>query len=267
MDDSLGKFSNLLKAGSAAIEKFDDFGDIDNYTCSIMMAHILACLGTLKSTMTNCKSFNSAEVVIFQEAVAALIRPKYSSPLPIECPQVQELLAFQKNFDLRSDQDYTPDNDDFIDPQPITWLPHFWAVTVPSLPVSLLEGLLVRDIRVASKGAPSIDYATILHVAAATSHNNVAVLQLIVQHYPEMAFSIDGNGELPLHFAARFSDSVEVIRYLLELHPEALTAKGHRGRTPLHMLACRLTSRQFSSLGLLDGAPYRQYRCRVYCGG
>ena len=47
----------------------------------------------------------------------------------------------------------------------------------------------------------------------------------------------NGDGDTPLHLAARYSDSAAMVRELAQLHPAALEMKNGDGDTPLHCAA------------------------------
>lgn len=74
-----------------------------------------------------------------------------------------------------------------------------------------------------------------IHIAC--KHDaSVAVLDMLVQAYPEGLSTADKDGNLPLHYACAL-ESPECARYLLQACSETVSLKNNKGQTPLH-LAC-----------------------------
>eukprot|EP01035_Chromulina_nebulosa_P033834 gene33834-45319_t len=80
----------------------------------------------------------------------------------------------------------------------------------------------------------------------------------------DQLFSFDANfastgasdHSLPLHFAARYSSSVDVIRQLVNLYPDALKMKNKSGETPLFMIDLSIDPAAPEMLKyLIDAAP------------
>ena len=96
-----------------------------------------------------------------------------------------------------------------------------------------------------------VDGASVAHYASATCFNNVKVLEYILESLPSAMSRRDAFGNLPLHFAAGFSSSIENFRYLLSVYPEALTLKGRQQWLPIHVLVSRIDRDNLDILKLM----------------
>lgn len=72
-----------------------------------------------------------------------------------------------------------------------------------------------------------------LHVAARSGCSATAISKLIDAFPAAASEPFSGDGQLPLHSAAKISTSHEVVEALIRAHPDGLTAQDYAGRTPL----------------------------------
>eukprot|EP01033_Poteriospumella_lacustris_P011157 gene11157-7938_t len=72
---------------------------------------------------------------------------------------------------------------------------------------------------------------------AARNNNNVEVVRWLWEQHPEAVTVVDKEGLLPLHWAARNNNNLEVVRWLWEQYPEAVRVANKNGRLPLHWAA------------------------------
>jgi ankyrin repeat protein len=71
------------------------------------------------------------------------------------------------------------------------------------------------------------------HLIAAVRHPNMAIVRCLFDFYPRMASTKDKDGDLPMHYAARYSRNIEMIRFLLQANPAATRHKGYTDLVPL----------------------------------
>eukprot|EP01034_Spumella_vulgaris_P034632 gene34632-42720_t len=71
------------------------------------------------------------------------------------------------------------------------------------------------------------------HLIAAVRHPNMEVVKCLYNFYPRMGSTKDNDGDLPLHYAARYSESIEMIQFLLMANPSATKVRGEGNLVPL----------------------------------
>jgi ankyrin repeat protein len=86
--------------------------------------------------------------------------------------------------------------------------------------------------------------ATPAHYAAAVtiaSNQKLIFLSTVSESYPRIAYMKDRNGWQPLHYAAKYSESVEMLELLLQLNPSATSTASidQAGMLPIHLLTGR----------------------------
>jgi hypothetical protein len=83
--------------------------------------------------------------------------------------------------------------------------------------------------------------ATPAHYATAARKPNIFFVSAIAEACPRIAYAKDNNGWLMLHYAAAYSNSVEMLELLLQLNPSATSTgtKVDGGDFPVHLLATR----------------------------
>eukprot|EP01036_Dinobryon_divergens_P022626 gene22625-30900_t len=94
-----------------------------------------------------------------------------------------------------------------------------------------------------------------LHLAARDS-NSIAMVRELAQLYPAALEMKNIDGNTPLHLPVGYSDSVEIVRELASLSPAALVTMNAAGRTPLAMVTTYDISEVHGKLQvLLEAAP------------
>lgn len=102
------------------------------------------------------------------------------------------------------------------------------------VPAALVEAF-VENCKEATRTPDSELQSLPIHIAC--EHDApVAVLNVLVDAYPEGLVKTDKAGNLPIHYACSLQ-SPESAMSLLKACPESVTAKNKKGQTPLH-LAC-----------------------------
>jgi hypothetical protein len=79
--------------------------------------------------------------------------------------------------------------------------------------------------------------------AAADSEETVSFMSLMAEACPRIAFTKGHDGWLPLHYAAKYSNSVEMLELLLQLNPSASSTATSSGDFPIHVLSRRTDMR------------------------
>jgi len=78
---------------------------------------------------------------------------------------------------------------------------------------------------------------TVFHFAAAVRDPNIAVIRQLKKFFYRMGRLTDGDGWLPLHYAARYSNSVHMVQELLQEYPQGALHQTDTGMfTPLHLV-------------------------------
>jgi ankyrin repeat protein len=96
-----------------------------------------------------------------------------------------------------------------------------------------------------------IDNVTVAHVASATKHTNIQILKKIRERCPDFALQRDVFGDTPAHYAAKYTESVDMLQFFIEADPTVLEMQGHDGNSPLHALVDRLDGDDLL-LGLME---------------
>lgn len=204
------KFSHCASSASA------DEGQLD---IDKMILHVLDCLGALQCVMGQ---YDASRARIFWGAVATIAEIGIDTTTG-HCdkrhPGGSHLLrAFpndQKANDGRG------------------WLPLHWAAVIDNSSVKDVRHVARADPLATVKGFNQPISANPGHLIAAVRHPRMEVVKCLYDFYPRMASSKDNEGDLPLHYAARYSESIEMIRFLLQANPSATKVKGEGNLVPL----------------------------------
>lgn len=113
------------------------------------------------------------------------------------------------------------------------WLPLHWAAVIDKADVRDVRNVARADPLATVKGFNQPISANPGHLIAAVRHPCMEVVRCLYDFYPRMASSKDNEGDLPLHYAARYSESIEMIRFLLQANPSATKVKGESNLVPL----------------------------------
>jgi len=81
------------------------------------------------------------------------------------------------------------------------------------------------------------------HLAATTNDPNLKIMRQLNTFFPRMSRYQNENDWLPLHYACKYSNSVEMVTELLQEYPEGLYMKTTAKECPLHLL-CENPSNQ-----------------------
>jgi len=89
------------------------------------------------------------------------------------------------------------------------------------------------------------------HLAAKVCDPNMEIIRRLNNFFPRMGSFKDEKGWLPLHYAARYSNSVAMIQELLEDYPAGSSVKTLSGETPLQLVCSNSCSEAPSILRML----------------
>lgn len=205
-----------FSASSSSTQADEEQLDIDK-----MMLHCLDCLGALQCLMGR---YDTSRGNVFWGAVQTIAEIGLDSGtghMDMRHPGAMHLLrAFpneQKATDGRG------------------WLPLHWAAVTQNVNVKDVLKIARSDPLAATKGSNQPISANPGHLICAVRNPNMEVVRCLFNFYPRMASTRDNGGDLPIHYAARYSGSVDVIQYLLQANPGATK---HRGEGDLVPLQC-----------------------------
>lgn len=185
-----------------------------------MMLHTLDCLGALQSVLG---SYNDrAKSTVFWGAVttiAEICMDLISGKMETRHPGASHLLRAFPNEAKATDGR--------------GWLPLHWAAVIDDMDVNVVREIARADPLAIVKGFNQPISANPGHLIAAVRNPNMEVVRCLYNFHPRMASSKDNDGDLPLHYAARYSDSIEMIQFLLQANPCATRVQGDGLLVPL----------------------------------
>lgn len=114
------------------------------------------------------------------------------------------------------------------------WLPLHWAAVCDHVTVDEVKSIAKADPLAAVRGFNQPISANPGHLIAASRHPDMKVVKCLYDFFPRMAHTRDNEGDLPLHYATRYTQSVEMIQYLIQANPLATKVKGSGDMIPLH---------------------------------
>eukprot|EP01031_Cornospumella_fuschlensis_P028697 gene28697-34645_t len=207
-----------------------------------MILHVLDCLGALQCVMGQ---YDPSRARVFWGAVSTIAEigiDTTTGHVDKRHPGASHLLRAFPNDQRASDGR--------------GWLPLHWAAVIDQAEVNDVRNVAKADPLATVKGYSLPVSANPGHLIAAVRHPNMEVVRCLYDFYPRMAASKDFEGDLPLHYAARYSESVEMIQFLLQANPAATKAKGESNLVPLQ---CALYNQSPARLHivtcLLDADP------------
>lgn len=142
----------------------------------------------------------------------------------------------------------------FPNEQNPSWLPLHWAAVTKNVDVRDVLKIARSDPMATLKGGPVS--ANPGHLICAERNPNMEVVRSLFNFYPRMASTKDNCGDLPIHYAARYTSSIEVIRYLLQANPSSTRQRGEGDLVPLQCSFFNETENRLAvKLCLLDADP------------
>jgi ankyrin repeat protein len=211
-----------------------------------MKTHILTCLGALLEHKASEKSFNHDDCIFFRSvmSICSAVSKRFSNDgkeflFPSASPvDVDIAIALLYRGDDRISRGPERESSPKKCNKAYVYAPNFlyWAAITEYVNADAFDELLRRDI--ATEALP-VDKVSVVHVASATKHNNIKVLERIKAMCPNFAGLRDIFGNHALHYAAKYTESVEMLRYLIEANPSILEVQDCDGNTPLHLLVNR----------------------------
>lgn len=184
-----------------------------------IMLHILECLGGLQCVMGR---YDTARANVFWNAVhtaAEIGLDSLSGHMDKRHPGATHLIRAFPNDSKATDGR--------------SWLPLHWAAVCDDINPEDVRTIAKEDPLATLKGFNHPHSANPGHLIAAVRKPNMAVVKCLYDFYPRMAYSKDIQGDLPLHYAARYTQSIELIQYLLQANPSATKCKGDNDYIPL----------------------------------
>jgi 26S proteasome non-ATPase regulatory subunit 10 len=76
------------------------------------------------------------------------------------------------------------------------------------------------------------------HIIAMNKNPDMVAVEALYEANPRLAYIKDERDCLPLHYAARYSNTVQLIQFIMQRNPDAIKMKDFKGMTPL-ALACQ----------------------------
>lgn len=194
-------------------------GDEANLEIDKMILHVLDCLGALQCVMGQ---YDSSRAKVFWGAVATIAEigiDQATGHVDRRHPGATHLLRAFPN-DLKATDGRG-------------WLPLHWAAVTDNVDVNDVRNIARADPLATVKGYNQPISATPGHLIAAVRHPRMEVVRCLYNFYPRMANAKDNDGDLPLHYAARYSESAEMMLFLLQANPAATKVRGEGNLVPL----------------------------------
>ena len=175
------------------------------------------------------------------EVIGGLLNLEYESRVNKKEPQLKMTIFWKSlqhiaNISLNGHKDsYTisffrdnfPDNTKDTDGK--SWLPLHCAAMCPNIDVNEIQALSTSLIGENRKDGQWQDSKRTMrapyHLAAAVETPNIEVIHCLERFCPRMAFTACANGMLPLHYAAKYSNSVALVEELLQANPAAALSR------------------------------------------
>lgn len=204
------KFSNCASSTT---------GDEGQLEIDKMILHVMDCLGALQCVMGQ---YDSSRAKIFWGAVTTIAEiglDQATGHVDKRHPSGTHLLRAFPN-DLKASDGRG-------------WLPLHWAAVIDHVDVKDVRNIARADPLATVKGCNQPISATPGHLIAGVRHPSMEVVRCLYNFYPRMASAKDNDGEVPLHYAARYSESIEMIQFLLQSNPSATKIRGEGNLVPL----------------------------------
>jgi ankyrin repeat protein len=215
-----------------------------------MILHVLDCLGALQCVIGE---YDATRAKVFWGAVATIAEigiDQTVGHVDRRHPGGTHLLRSFPNEQIGSERK--------------DWLPLHWAAVTDTVDVNDIRSIARADPLATMKGLNQPMNANPVHMIAAARHPNMEVVRCLHNFFPRMACSKDFDGDLPLHYAARYTESVEVIEFLLQAYPTATQARGVDNLIPLHnALYNESLERSAIAKCLIDADPSSASLCNL----
>jgi ankyrin repeat protein len=227
------KFSNCASTTS---------GDEGQLEIDKMILHVLDCLGALQCVMGQ---YDASRAKVFWGAVATIAEIGVDQAIghvDRRHPGASHLLRAFPN-DLKATDGRG-------------WLPLHWAAVTDDVDIEDVRNIARADPLATVKGCNQPISATPGHLIAAVRHPRIEVVRCLYNFYPRMAMAKDSDGDEPLHYAARYSESIEMIQFLLQANPAATKVRGEGNFVPLQNALFNESEHRVSIVkSLLDADP------------
>jgi ankyrin repeat protein len=184
-----------------------------------MILHAMDCLGALQCVMGQ---YDSSRARVFWGAVSTIAEIGIDTTTGHVDRRHPGALHLLRAF---------PNEQRAIDGR--GWLPLHWAAVIDNAEVNDVRQIARADPLATVKGFTPPISANPGHLISAVRHPSMEVVKCLFDFYPRMASSKDNEGDLPLHYAARYSESIEMIRFLLQANPCSTKVKGESNLVPL----------------------------------
>jgi hypothetical protein len=147
----------------------------------------------------------------------------------------------QTNEALSTVLESFPDEQKAVDGR--SWLPLHFAASLEETNPADINTILASNRGSINAGSDG-RLINPCHLFSMTSsaNPNFMVLQQLKVHNSLMGLSITSDGNTPLHYAARHSNSVALIQELIQIHPPALRMLNSVGKTPFCLVFENTTS-------------------------
>lgn len=184
-----------------------------------MILHSLDCLGALSSVVGNVET---AKLKVFWNAVRTISEiglDSLTGHIDKRHPGASHLIrAFPNESKVTDGRG---------------WLPLHWAAVCDDITAEDIKIIGRADPLATVKGFNQPYSANPGHLIAAKRNPDMKVVKCLYDFYPRMAYSKDIQGDLPLHYAARYTNSIPLIQFLLQANPSAMKCKGDNDLIPL----------------------------------
>lgn len=201
--------------------KFCSSATDDEVTLDIdkMMLHAMDCLGALQCVMGR---YDTSKAKVFWKAIdtiAEIGMDSLTGHMDKRHPGASQLIRAFPNDAKATDGR--------------GWLPMHWAAVCDDIDHEDVRNIAKADPLSTVKGYNQPISANPGHLIAAVRRPDMKVVKTLYDFYPRMAYTRDNDGDLPLHYAARCTESIEMIQYLLQANPSGTKVKGESDLVPL----------------------------------
>lgn len=212
------QFFRKLHFCSSSISDDETLLEIDK-----MMLHILDSLSSLHCVMGK---YDNAKARVFWNAVKTIAEIGMDSVdghMDKRHPGATHLLRAFPSDNIKSSDNRG-------------WLPLHWASVCDDVTLDDFKNIARADPLAAIKGYNAFTHisASPGHLVAAVRYPDMKNVKVLYDFYPRMAYMKDKDGDLPLHYAARYTQSNDMITFLLQANPLATKVRGSADLLPLH---------------------------------